>query len=346
MKTAVTKYTQNEFQIRMFWGMIVGFIVTALLGYPTVITIPLTAMLICWSNRGLRGSVEYIGFRLRIQLIFIIVDMLAWYGLAYLLPQVPAWQRFMFLSCILIAFWLQIYYRFKIMPLNLTAVFSTLIFLSGLMVTSDYGYKRMFWNVFGLLVGCVAAYIWPRASKLEVVQAQLQQISRSAAVELDRLVEKSSSPDEYGALMPTITTEMTTIQAYLVVVQKDHTKATNFPMRLLPMGMFTFKYKKYRKEIPVIMKLSGSVTALTALIQYLRASKAVLDKMSEPQYCAFAEAVQGVIQAHLGAIEGAAANQESLDAVKKLHPETDQEIVLLDLVLRYQGAVAALCKAI
>ena len=58
---------------------------------------------------GLRGSVEYIGFRLRIQLIFIIVDMLAWYGLAYLLPQVPAWQRFMFLSCILIAFWLQIY---------------------------------------------------------------------------------------------------------------------------------------------------------------------------------------------------------------------------------------------
>ena len=147
MIRSVAKTTNWEDSIKMIASLVLGLLVTKLIGFPTVVTIPITAYLVCWSYRGARGAVEYFGFRLRIQLIFVIVDTLAWYGLTCLWPNSLAWHRFALLGCILVPIYIQVYYRFKIMPLNLTAIFSTLIILAGLMGTPDYGVRRIIWNI-------------------------------------------------------------------------------------------------------------------------------------------------------------------------------------------------------
>ena len=342
MIRSVAKTTNWEYSIKMIASLVLGLLVTKLIGFPNVVTIPITAYLVCWSYRGARGAVEYFGFRLRIQLIFVIVDTLAWYGLTCLWPNSLAWHRFALLGCILVPIYIQVYYRFKILPLNLTAIFSTLIILAGLMGTPDYGVRRIIWNICGLVIGCALTFLIPGLTKLTKVRQSLLHLSELMMDELERM-ERSGTFTCSPAILKTIPEaagELAAIAAYLAAVDKDLTRSSKFPMRIFPATLFGGRYENSRDEIEGSHKLLSSTNALLALISYVRASGGALELLSTERKKFHLANIEAICQTYRAILTPGTSEVPPLPALL-VQPEHDEELLLLTFVLSCAENVTA-----
>lgn len=340
MLKIVTHTTNIEYSIKMVSALVVGLLVTKAIGYPNVVTIPITAYLVCWSYRGIKGAVSYFGFRLRIQLIFVIVDTLAWYGLTCLWPGSLPWHRFALLSCILVPIYLQLYYRFKIMPLDLTAVFSTLIILAGLMGTIDYGIRRMIWNICGLAIGCVLTYLIPSVTKLSKVRQSLLRLSQVWLDELDRLTahEKWVLGPSAAKYMADSTAEMTSIQAYMTIVDKDTAGATTFPLSLFPAAFFSFRYRSHADELREIHSLLAATNALLTLVRHVSARGGQLARMDAEKQRYYFSCIQDISTKYRNALASGQA-VSCPPAAFLSTPADGEELLLLDVVLKFASDV-------
>ena len=336
MLKIVTRTTNIEYSIKMIAALVVGLLVTKAIGYPNVVTIPITAYLVCWSYRGIKGAISYFAFRLRIQLVFVIVDTLAWYGLTYLWPDSLPWHRFALLSCILVPIYLQLYYRFKIMPLDLTAVFSTLIILAGLMGTIDYGVRRIIWNICGLSIGCILTYLIPSATKLSKVRQSLLGLSRVWLDELDKLTTREKwvfGPSSVQYMADSIV-EMASIQAYMTVVDKDTADTASFPLSLFHNAFFSSRYRSHADELQEIYSLLSAASALLALVRHVSTNSSKLACMDAEKQKYYFSCIQDICAKYRSAL--ASGQRVSCPPVTFLvTPTSGEELLLLDVILKF-----------
>ena len=327
MERTITKQTTLEYSAKMLIGLAVGLIATWAIGYPNVVTIPITVYLVCWSWRGLRGAIEYFGFRLRIQILFIIVDTLLMVLAKKLFPGWPAYCRFVLVICIVVPLWLRVYYKWKIMPLNLTAVFSSLIIVAGLMATPYYGSRRLLWNIVGLVIGLVLTFTIPGISKLGKCNDKLRSMLHVFAEGLGQAAGNGLKlPASLEGVLADAAAEYTTIAAYMTVVDKDCTKAVKFPMRLVPQAFYSGKYKGHEGEIAELHRLMKAFGALNALAGTLRTEAKGIAAMSAERKAVYGGALK-TLSAAAEAVSAGEAPAEVPGVFTK--PENDSEAVVL-----------------
>lgn len=349
----ITRDAQIEFSLKAILSIILGLIVAKLIGFPNVVTVPVTGFLVFWSNRSLRGSVEYAGMRIRLQIIFALADILVVYIGRMIFPDMEKWIFFILVSCIVVPIAVKAYYMKKdFMPLNLTAIFSNMIILAGLCNTYDYGRRRVLWNICGCLVGCFLAFCIPRSDKVMEVKKVLYEISDNALIELLKVIEYGKfeiSPAYINGVLNDASVEMGSITAYFATITKDFTKSTKFPMRLIPVSVFSTKYRKYKTEIPKIGNMLASSQSLLDLIKYINTNKAELNSLDESSKKNFINAIDATVKAHRETLEtfntnGSSENKSNPEF--KFIPKTEAEVLFLNSLLSYNLKVEAFSKSI
>lgn len=226
------------------------------------------------------------------------------------------------------------------MPLDLTAVFSTLIILAGLMGTTDYGVRRMLWNVCGLVIGCVLTCLLPSVTKLSKVRQSLMGLSRVWLEELERLLESGKwefSP-AYAGRMAESTVEMASIQAYVAIVDKDVAKAAPFPLSLLPNGLFSARYRRHAGTLEEIHGLMAATGALLALARHISARGGALGGLTEERQAQYRAHIRRISADYAAALNAGTAAPCRAEAILTA-PEDEEELLLLDAVLTYASGV-------
>lgn len=343
--TSIQKRTEIEFFIKAIISMILGLFITKMMGYPNVVTIPITAYLVFWVNRGVRGTIEYFFFRLRIQLIFIIVDVAVWRLTAYLFPDFGGWKKMVLLCCIFIPFWLQIYFRFKLMPLTLTAIFSTQILFAGLSASGDYWVRRLLWTVVGQILGACVAVLIPGPGKLKLVLEESRKIAREGIGELCRMAEEGRwilSP-AFKQKSVQIRQDLQSMKSYLAVVQKDHTQPQKLPQSLVPEALCTFKYREHSKDLPLIRESIRAAEALVDLLDCIQAEGGGAAGL-RGEVAGLAEKTARSHGMLLGDNKGT-EGQEGKAGRAGLLPQSEKEIMILEALLHYRSCVDRLQTA-
>jgi len=343
----ITRLAGIEFSVKAELALLFGLVLTMLLGYPNVSSLPVAAILVFWTNRSLRGSVEYFGVRVRLQFIFALFDWLAVMLFKRFFPSVPDWIGLIILACLVVPVALKCYYRNKaFMPLNITPILSNLIILAGLFSTDKYGYQRVLWTFCGCLLGVVLAFIIPGKKKLLTVKDSLYEISGRALDELWNCVEsgKFAVSDEYAQLvMADAATELKSIGAYCATVRKDHSKSTKFPMRLIPLWVFTRKFKKYEKDVPIIESMLAAANSQHELIKYIHGNKQALNGILSEQGGAFARRLAWALELHGQSLAAYVESGDTAESTRppELIPYDETEIVFMSHILDYEEKAMA-----
>lgn len=347
MSKPVTRLAGLEFSIKAELALIAGLLLTMLLGYPSVSTIPGSAILVFWSNRGLRGSVEYLGSRVRIQVIFAVVDGFAVFVFRSLFPQMSIGILFTLLACLIVPISLKCYYANRdFMPTSLTAIFSNLIILSGLCRSYEYGVRRVLLTFFGCLIGVLLAWLIPGSRKISVVRNSLLDISKTVISE----VQSISSGGQFGLsveytqkrtqfIMP----EIQSIREYLGILKKDFSKSQNFPLRLLPLSFFTSKYKKREIDIRKSFAVLDSLSALLDLVDFISIHESTLNCLSPQRKALVLETLAQTAATHETLIHSYETGEAKPDFAPDFDdlPQTELEIWFFGLILTYYGTVSA-----
>ena len=150
-----------EKPVKVFLCVVLGLLLTALLGHPNSITVPVTALLVVGTGQGAseRGVRVYMARRVAIQVLGSALLLLPLLGLKRWLDM-PPWATVL-LACLLplaVLFYLD--YRLKISPMYITSVcVSTLILATGTIQAGHYPLIRILLVSTGCLLGYVLSVV-------------------------------------------------------------------------------------------------------------------------------------------------------------------------------------------
>lgn len=333
----ISKEAETEIIVKALFGIIFGMTLSHIVGWTMSLTLSFACILISYTNRGFFGAKDYYRRRMQTQVLMGILLYFAVIILEYFFPELPTWIVFLISNAIFAPLFLYLFYKYQFTPINLTAVISPMMILNTAMADHSYFYWRVILTFLGMIIGWGFAMVYPFTSKVERAKKSMANISNSAISELENMEETKTFglSDSFKKLLHDINEEMTEITSYLNVVYQD---------------VVTFKYKKYKNDIPMIKALYASTNELLQLIKYIDANKLSLNESDDSFKQNYLEKAKEICSVHKIALTAISENQNisfaGIGSELCGEPDSNLKIFALSNLIKYKKQVTALASSV
>ena len=305
-----------------------GLILTKLIGYPNVMTISATGLLVINSDRGEMGSRHYMLRRTITNLLCAVLGgVLLNLSLKYV--PLPSWIQVIVVGVIIIVVGVAIDARHTIAPMALTIAMGALIVTTGTVSSPYYGLRRVILVVVGCAWGWLVDYVFLPRHPLQIVETKLRSATPRIQAMLAALVGEGALPEPAA---------VAAVEQELVLAQKD-----------LGLLLGNLTHRKYREKADYIRNLQAlyRVEAESLALQNHIVARYEI-WLAQPEE--FRQQLGEYVAQHLvreqswgrGLLEQMTPGEGFPVSSGQLYGENNEQIQLCARLLRYGEAVEAL----
>lgn len=316
--------------IKFMFCLIFGFIISKLIGYPNVMTISITSLLVINADRGQKGSLTYIKRRVGTNLLCAILAFILMKAFSIFIP-VPMWIQVIIVSAIIVLIGVSIDAKTPIAPQALTIACGAVIIVTGMVSAPLYFIRRVVLVSIGCCLAWVVDYIIFPRSPLKFGTAVLKDTAPVLAQKL-LLLASNGTVDFDAAFLGTMNANVTSAQA---------------DINLLKANIENSKFSGHKEEIGRMDKMNALAKKTTEFMQVLLQKKDVLAAQPESFRSNYFTALKQMAEQNAAAVNNH-FNAETAPVAApveiEIPVENNDQIILVSQLIGYRAALAPLCQ--